>query len=229
MAHSFKDKADRVDLVSGGLFTYPVLMAADILMYDAHIVPVGKDQEQHLEFAKLMARKINNQYGTGKPEERENSILIVPEAQMDENVMTIPGTDGNKMSKSRGNIIDVFAPKGKLKKQVMGIVTDSTPLEEPKNPDTCNVFAIYKTMANAEQIEAMRQNYLAGGYGFGHAKKELLNLIMERFEKEREKFNYYMDNLAEIDAKLEEGEKKAREVASTVLNRVRGKIGYRAK
>jgi len=194
LAHSFKDKADRMELVSGGIFTYPVLMAADILMYDAEIVPVGKDQLQHLEFARVMARKINNQFGEGKMDDRTNSILIEPASRTDERVMIVPGTDGNKMSKSRGNIIDIFESKGKLKKQVMGIVTESTPLEEPKNPDTCHVFAIYSLLADEEQITQMRANYEGGGYGFGHAKKELLNLILSKFEKERETFNHYMEN-----------------------------------
>lgn len=229
LAHSFKDKADRLDMVSGGLFYYPVLMAADILLYDAEIVPVGKDQAQHLEFARMMAQKINHQYGSGKMEDRANSILIEPASQMDEAVMIVPGTDGSKMSKSRGNIIDVFETKGKLKKQVMSIVTDSTPLEDPKNPDTCHVFAIYKLLASPEEVEAMRQNYLGGGYGYGHAKKELLNLILTRFEKERERFDYYMANLPELDAKLAEGEAKARKIAKGVLNRVREKIGYLPK
>lgn len=229
LAHSFKDKADRLEMVSGGLFYYPVLMAADILLYDADIVPVGKDQAQHLEFARVMASKINTTYGEGKMEDRANSILIEPASKMDESVMIVPGTDGNKMSKSRGNIIDIFESKGKLKKQVMGILTDSTPLEEPKNPDSCHVFAIYKLLASPEEVEQMRKNYLGGGYGYGHAKKELLNLILTRFEKERERFNYYMENLPELDAKLAEGEAKARKVAHEVLNRVREKIGYLPK
>ncbi len=229
LAHSFKDKADRLDQVNGGLFYYPVLMAADILLYDAEIVPVGKDQAQHLEFARMMAQKINNQYGEGKPEDRVNSLLIEPASRMDESVMIVPGVDGHKMSKSRGNIIDIFESKGKLKKQVMSILTDSTPLEDPKDPDSCHVFAIYKLLASAEEIAEMRKNYLAGGYGYGHAKKELLNLILTRFEKERESFDYYMANLHEIDAKLAEGEVKARKVAKQVLNRVREKIGYLAK
>ena len=223
LAHSFKDKADRMDMVSGGLFNYPILMAADILLYDAEIVPVGKDQKQHLEYTRMLAQKINNEYGGRK----ENSILIVPDAQIDEAVMVVPGTDGEKMSKSRDNTINIFVSDKQLKKQVMGIVTDSTPLEEPKDPDTCNVYALYALLANPSQIAEMRQNYQGGNYGYGHAKKALLELIKERFAKERETFNFYMENPDKLDEKLAEGAEKARKVAKEVLNRIRPKLGYR--
>jgi tryptophanyl-tRNA synthetase len=225
LAHSFKDKADRVASVNAGLFTYPVLMAADILLYDAEIVPVGKDQKQHLEFTRDLATKINNQYGGGE----ENSILILPESKIDDQVKTVPGTDGNKMSKSRGNIIDIFQPKGKLKKQVMGIVTDSTPLEEPKDPGSCNVFALYRLLAAEGDVAEMRANYQAGGYGYGHAKKALLNLILTRFEKERELFDFYTQNPDKLDTILAEGAAKARSVAHPVLNRVRQAMGYQPR
>lgn len=220
LAHSFKDKADRMDLVSGGLFTYPVLMAADILLYDAEIVPVGKDQKQHLEFTRDMAESVNHTYG--------EDTLVLPEAQIDEKVMIIPGIDGQKMSKSRDNTIVLFQSNKKLRKQVMKIVTDSTPLEEPKNPDTCNVFRLYALLANAEQIAEMRQNYLGGNYGYGHAKTALYELILERFASERERYDYFMENRQEVEDRLAEGAQKARSVAIKTLERVRGKLGYQS-
>ncbi|GIL23840.1 MAG: tryptophan--tRNA ligase [Bacteroidota bacterium] len=216
-AHSFKDKADRLADVNAGLFTYPVLMTADIILYNADFVPVGKDQRQHLEIARDIASGFNNLYG---------ETFVLPEARIEESVMTIPGTDGQKMSKSYNNIIDIFLPEKELKKQIMSIVTDSTPMEEPKNPDTDNVFAIYKLVATPSQTEALRQKYLAGNFGYGHAKQELLSLILEKYSKEREVFNYYMNNLPELNRKLEQSEAKAREIAQSVLARVRSKLGY---
>ena len=216
LAHSFKDKADRLEDVNAGLFTYPMLMAADILLYDAEIVPVGKDQLQHLEMARDVGARFNNQMG---------EIFVLPQAELQENTKYVPGIDGHKMSKSRGNIINIFLPEKQLKKQVMAIETDSTPLEEPKNPDTCKVFAIYSLLANETQIAEMRAKYLAGNYGYGHAKKELLNLILENFKTEREKFEYYMNNLSELDAKLQEGAEKTRKIASETLKRVRLSLG----
>lgn len=221
LAHSFKDKADRLDLVSGGLFTYPVLMAADILLYDAHIVPVGKDQKQHLEFTRDMAEAMQRAY-------EAEDLFVLPEARIDEQIMTIPGTDGEKMSKSRDNTLVLFQADKPLKKQVMGIVTDSTPLEAPKDPDACNVFALYRLLASPEETEQMRANYLGGNYGYGHAKKALLELIKTRFKAERERYNGYMNNLDELDRVLAGGAEKAREVASQVLSRVRKAIGYKA-
>lgn len=216
-AHSFKDKADRLADVNAGLFTYPVLMTADIILYNADFVPVGKDQRQHLEMARDIASGFNNLYG---------ETFVLPEARIEESVMTIPGTDGQKMSKSYNNIIDIFLPEKELKKQIMSIVTDSTPMEQPKNPDTDNVFAIYKLVATPPQTEALRQKYLAGNFGYGHAKQELLSLILEKYSKEREVFNYYMNNLPELNRKLEQSEAKAREIARSVLARVRDKLGY---
>lgn len=216
-AHSFKDKADRLADVNAGLFTYPVLMTADIILYNADFVPVGKDQRQHLEMARDIASVFNNLYG---------ETFVIPEARIEESVMTIPGTDGQKMSKSYNNIIDIFLPEKELKKQIMSIVTDSTPMEQPKNPDTDNVFAIYKLVATPPQTEALRQKYLAGNFGYGHAKQELLSLILEKYSKEREVFNYYMNNLPELNRKLEQSEAKAREIARSVLARVRDKLGY---
>ncbi len=216
-AHSFKDKSDRLSEVNAGLFNYPVLMTADIILYDANIVPVGKDQRQHLEIARDIATSFNNQFG---------ETFVVPEAQISEEVMTIPGTDGQKMSKSYGNIIDIFLPEKELKKQVMSIVTDSTPLESPKDPDKDNVFAIYKLIASPDQTLALRQKYLAGNFGYGHAKQELLGLLVDTFKKERETFQHLMSNPAELNSILEEGEVKAREMASRTLERVRKKLGF---
>lgn len=216
-AHSFKDKSDRLSDVNGGLFIYPVLMAADILMYDANFVPVGKDQQQHLEITRDIASAFNTRYG---------ETFVVPEAKIDKTVMVIPGTDGNKMSKSYNNTIDIFLPKKQLRKKIMSIVTDSTPLEEPKNPDTCNVFALYKLLADEDQIAEMRKNYEKGNYGYGHAKQALFELIIDQMAKEREIFDYYMDNTAELIKKLEEGEAKAREIGLEVLARVKEKIGF---
>lgn len=216
LAHSFKDKADRLEDVNAGLFMYPILMAADILLYDAEIVPVGKDQLQHLEISRDVGARFNNQMG---------EVFVLPQAELQKDTKYVPGTDGNKMSKSRGNIINIFLPEKQLKKQVMSIETDSTPLEEPKNPDTCKVFAIYSLLANETQISEMRAKYLGGNYGYGHAKTELLNLILENFKTEREKFNYYLNNLDVLDAKLKEGAEKTRKIAAATLKRVRESLG----
>ncbi|MEL6672418.1 MAG: tryptophan--tRNA ligase [Bacteroidota bacterium] len=218
LAHSFKDKADNMDKVNAGVFTYPILMAADILLYDSEIVPVGKDQKQHLEYTRRVAETVNRTYG-------EDS-LVVPEVKIDEQVMVVPGTDGRKMSKSYGNTIVLFQSDKKLRKQIMGIETDSTPLEEPKNPDTDNVFALYKLLASTEQIAEMRKNYEGGGYGYGHAKLALFELIKEKFSEERERYTYYQENREEVDKKLKEGAEKAREIAHKTLKRVRQKMGY---
>ncbi len=217
-AHSFKDKSDKLSDVNAGLFDYPVLMAADIILYDADIVPVGKDQKQHLEMTRDIANKVNLEY--------DQDVFVLPEPLIDENVMTIPGTDGQKMSKSYGNVIDIFLPKNQLKKQVMGIVTDSTPLEDPKDPDACNVFALYQLLATDEQVAEMRQNYLGGNYGFGHAKKALLELILEEFAKERAKFDELIAKPDEIYEALAKGAEKAKGVADATLARVRTVMGY---
>lgn len=217
LAHSFKDKADRLQDVNVGLFTYPMLMAADILLYDAEIVPVGKDQLQHLEITRDVAEKFNRQMG---------EVFVLPSAELREETKYVPGTDGNKMSKSRGNLINIFLPEKALKKQIMSIETDSTPLEEPKNPDTCKVFAIYQLIATEEQISELRAKYLAGNFGYGHAKTELLNLILEKYKTEREKFSYYMNNIPELEAKLQEGAEKTRRIAKKTLDRVRKSLGF---
>jgi tryptophanyl-tRNA synthetase len=216
-AHSFKDKSEKLADVNAGLFTYPVLMTADIILYDANFVPVGKDQKQHLEMARDIASAFNNTYG---------ETFVLPEAKIEEHVMTIPGTDGQKMSKSYGNTIDIFLGEKQLRKEVMSIVTDSTPMEAPKNPETDNVFSIYSLLATNEQRENLRAKYLAGNYGYGHAKQELFELILDKYAKERESFNYYMNNLDGLESKLKQGETKASEIANTVLARVRKKLGF---
>jgi tryptophanyl-tRNA synthetase len=216
-AHSFKDKSNRLSDVNAGLFTYPVLMAADILMYDAHFVPVGKDQLQHLEMTRDIATSFNHQYG---------DTFIVPEAKIQEEVMIVPGTDGQKMSKSYNNFINIFLSEKELKKVVMGIVTDAKTLEEPKDPDTCNVFALYKLLANTTQTEVMRKNYTDGNYGYGHAKTALYELILERFNVAREKYFELMNNPALLEAELARGAARARKINQPVLKRVREKLGY---
>jgi tryptophanyl-tRNA synthetase len=217
LAHSFKDKADRLDDVNAGLFFYPMLMAADILLYDATIVPVGKDQLQHIEITRDVASRFNHQMG---------ETFVIPEAKTSEETMYVPGTDGQKMSKSRNNFINIFVDDNALRKQIMGIETDSTPLEAPKNPDTCNVFALYKLLGSTEEIIDLRAKYEAGNYGYGHAKQALYDLIVVKFASEREKYNYYINNLEAVDKLLLEGAAKARKVAQGVLTRVREKLGY---
>jgi len=217
-AHSFKDKSDRLADVNAGLFTYPVLMTSDILLYDAHYVPVGKDQKQHVEMARDIASTFNNTYG---------ETFVVPEAKIEENVMTVPGTDGQKMSKSYGNYIDLFLPEKELRKQVMSIVTDSTPMEAPKDPDKDNVFALYQLLASSEETLTMRSKYRAGNYGYGHAKQELFELMVGRFSKEREAFDFFMGNQDELEKKLITGEERARVVALKVIERVRKVLGFR--
>lgn len=216
-AHSFKDKSDRLSDVNAGLFDYPVLMAADILLYDAHFVPVGKDQVQHLEMTRDIATAFNNKMG---------ETFVVPEVKTDERVMIVPGTDGQKMSKSYNNFIDIFLPEKELKKQVMGIVTDSTPMEEPKNPDTCNVFALYKLVASQEQTEELRKKYLAGNFGYGHAKNEFLQVLLNKYSTQREKYHHYMQHTGELEKALSVGEEKARIVAQKKLKLVREKLGF---
>ena len=219
LAHSFKDKADRLDDVNAGLFSYPMLMAADILLYDANFVPVGKDQLQHIEITRDVASRFNHSMG---------ETFVIPEAKIQEETMYIPGTDGQKMSKSRGNIINIFLDDKQLRKQIMTIETDSTPLESAKNPDTCKIFGIYKLLANENQLQEMRLQYENKNqdFGYGHAKQLLFELILENFKTEREKYNYYINNLSEVDALLKIGAEKAGLIANGVLERVREKLGF---
>jgi len=217
LAHSFKDKQDRLEDVNGGLFSYPILMAADIVLYDAEIVPVGKDQLQHLEMTRDVAARFNTKMG---------ETFVLPSEKIQEDNKLIPGTDGEKMSKSRDNTINIFLPEKQLRKQVMSIETDSKALEEPKDPTTCHVFALYQLLATESQLAEMNANYLNGGYGYGHAKQALFELILEKFQTERERFDYLMNHKNELDEVLALGAEKARIVAKKVLQRVRTKLGY---
>ena len=217
LAHSFKDKSNDLKDVNVGLFTYPMLMAADILLYDANYVPVGKDQLQHLEITRDVAIKFNNKHG---------ETFVIPEAKVNESTKYVTGTNGEKMSKSKGNIIDIFLPKKQLKKQIMSIQTDSTPLDEPKEFQNCNVFKIFKLIADENQINEMKNKYQSGGYGYGHAKTDLLNLILKKYKDNRSKFDYLMSNKKEIDLILSEGAKKAEITAKQVIKRVKTKLGF---
>jgi len=216
-AHSFKDKSNKLSDINAGLFTYPVLMAADILLYDANIVPVGKDQMQHLEITRDIAGAFNHKY--------PNTFLI-PETRVDERVMIVPGTDGQKMSKSYNNFIDIFLSDKKLRKQIMGIKTDSTPMEDKKDAEICNIYKIYKLLSTDKQAAALSAKYAGGNFGYGHAKQELFELICEKYRTEREKFNHLMENKDIIDEALENGAAKASIIAKEVLQRVRKNIGY---
>ncbi|MDA9101493.1 tryptophan--tRNA ligase [bacterium] len=217
LAHSFKDKSDRLSDVNAGIFTYPMLMAADILLYDAEQVPVGKDQQQHLEMTRDVASRFNNIYG---------ETFVLPTAKVNKETQLICGTNGEKMSKSKGNIIDIFLPEKTLKKQIMGIQTDSTSIDKPKDYENCNVFKLYSLIADQNSIDSLKENYLSGGFGYGHAKTELFNYILTKFSKERDSFNHYMSNKEELDKVLKTGAVKANQVAQEVLNRVREKLGY---
>ena len=217
LAHSFKDKSNDLKDVNVGLFTYPMLMAADILLYDANYVPVGKDQLQHLEITRDVAIKFNNKHG---------ETFVIPEAKVNESTKYVTGTNGEKMSKSKGNIIDIFVAEKQLKKQIMSIQTDSTPIEEPKEFQNCNVFKIFKLIADENQINEMKNKYKSGGYGYGHAKKDLFNLIIEKYKDNRSKFDYLMSNKKEIDLILSEGAKKAEITAKQVIKRVKTKLGF---
>ncbi len=217
LAHSFKDKANQLEDVNAGLFTYPMLMAADILIYDAEVVPVGKDQLQHLEMTRDVAARFNHQMG---------ETFVLPKAKIQENTQYIIGTDGQKMSKSKNNIINIFLPDKALRKQIMGIQTDSKSLEEPKDPESCNVFKLYALLGDEAQIEDLRQQYLTGGMGYGHAKQALFEMMVEKFKVEREKFSYYQDHPQEVEVALAKGAVKASKIADEVLLRVRRKLGF---
>lgn len=202
--------------INAGLFTYPVLMAADILLFGTHIVPVGLDQQQHLEITRDIALTFNRNYG---------DVLTVPEAVIRKEVMTIPGIDGRKMSKSYNNVIPIFAPSNQVRKPVMHIVTDSKLPEDPKDPDECNVFAIYQHFADADAVAAKRERYLNGGLAYGEMKKELFALLETTFSAQRDRYNNLMDNTDELDRILKDGVEKARDIAGPILAKVRKAVG----
>ena len=217
LAHSFKDKSDNLKDVNAGLFSYPMLMAADILIYDANIVPVGKDQLQHLEITRDVAARFNNQMG---------ETLVIPEPKLQEESKYVIGTDGEKMSKSKGNTIDIFLSDEKLKKQIMKIQTQSLSIEDKKNPNECSVYNIYSLIASKEKKEILKTRYTTGGLGYGEAKEILFNEILERFQKERDLYNTYHSNKSKVESVLQDGAKKARKQAQIVLKRVRSKVGF---
>ena len=214
--HSYKDKIAKGLFPNTGLLTYPILMAADILIYDSDVVPVGKDQKQHLEIARDIAMKFNQQYGV--------EFFKLPEPLIMENLAVVPGTDGQKMSKSYGNTINMFAPKNVLKKQVMSIVTDSAELEAPKNPDN-NISQIYKLFVSEEKYQEMRAKFMAGGYGYGHAKKELLEAILEYFKDARARREELEKNPEYIEEVLRKGALKAREIARKKITEAKQIVG----
>ena len=218
LAHSFKDKSDRLEDVNSGLFAYPMLMASDILLYDANFVPVGKDQLQHLEMTRDVASRINHKHG---------EIFVLPEPILQQDAQLILGTDGEKMSKSRNNTIDVFDTENAIKKLInKNIITDNTPLEEPKDPNSATVYQLYKLLASDEESKTMSDKLKAGGYGWGHAKKELLEKVVSSFSEERAKFEHYQNNPKEVEEVLMEGAQKAKKVAKATLERVRISLGY---
>ena len=217
LAHSFKDKSESLSDINAGLFAYPLLMAADILIYDAEFVPVGKDQLQHLEMTRDVASRFNNLM---------DNTFVLPSPILQEDSQCVPGVDGNKMSKSKNNTINIFLPEKKLKKQIMSIATDSKTIEDHKIPYNCTIFNLYSLLASPEKINLLKNNYLAGGMGYGTAKELLYDLILEKFKVERNRFEYYNSNPEEVNIALVKGAEKARKIANEVLLRVRHKIGY---
>ena len=215
--HSYKDKTAKGIAANHALFAYPVLMASDILIYQSNIVPVGRDQKQHVEVTRDIAIKFNNEFG---------EVFTIPEPSIQSDMAVISGTDGQKMSKSYGNTIELFASPKETKNTIMKkIVTDSTPLEDPKNPENCNVFALYKLFANDEQLTEMEANYRGGNYGYGHAKKALLSIFNETFAPFREKREELANNLDYVDEILHKGAEKARATATTTLDKARTAVG----
>jgi tryptophanyl-tRNA synthetase len=217
--HSFKDKTARGIEASAGLFNYPALMAADILLYDSDVVPVGKDQKQHLEMTRDIAQRVNNRFDT--------EIFKLPDASIEENTATVPGTDGQKMSKSYGNTIEIFLPQKKMRKSIMKLKTDSTPVEEPKDPEGSLIIDLYKLVATPEEVEAMTADFRKGGNGYGHYKQELFEKIWEHFEPMRERREKILAEKNYVDDVLEAGANRAREVAGEIMDRVRTAVGLR--
>ena len=217
LAHSFKDKSDNLKDVNSGLFSYPMLMSADILLYDADIVPVGKDQLQHLEMTRDVASRFNNLMG---------ETFIIPEAKIQDDTKYITGTDGEKMSKSKNNIVDIFVDDKKLRKQIMKIETQSLAVEDPKNPEDCNVFKLFEVVAPENDVQLLKSKYLKGGVGYGEAKELLFNTILQRFSENREKYFELLENKDQVEALLLTGAQKARKQAQKVLKRVRTRVGF---
>ena len=217
LAHSFKDKSKNLKDVNSGLFTYPMLMSADILIYDADIVPVGKDQLQHLEITRDIASRFNNLMG---------ETFIIPKAEIQNDTKYIYGTNGEKMSKSKNNIIDIFVDNKKLKKQIMKIETKSLSIKDPKNPHECNVFKLFEVIAPKNEVELLKNQYLKGGIGYGEAKELLYDNILKRFINNREKYFELLENEEEVETLLLNGATKARKQAQKVLKRVRTRVGF---
>lgn len=215
-AHSYKDKVAKGLPSSHGLFSYPVLMAADILLFDTQIVPVGKDQIQHVEIARDIALKVNNEWG---------EIFTLPEARVSENVAVVPGTDGAKMSKSYQNTIDIFVDEKLRKKQISSIVTDSTSLEEPKNWQDCNIFKIAKLFLSKEKQEELKGRYERGGEGYGHFKAYLNELVETYFKEAQENYENYLKEPKKLEEILEFGASKARKIAQAKIQKIYDKIG----
>ena len=215
-AHAFKDAVAKGREVNIGLYTYPILMAADILAFDSHVVPVGKDQKQHVEMARDMAQRFNHLFG---------DTLVIPEPKIREDMATVPGLDGQKMSKSYNNTIEIFLPPKKLRKKIMSIVTDSKGVDDPKDPDACNVFRLYKLFATAEQQAELASQYRAGGLGYGHAKQALFEVVDAQIDASRDRYNHLKANPDEIRAVLEDGANRARITARSTLDRVRSASG----
>ena len=217
LAHSFKDKSDNLKDVNSGLFSYPMLMSADILLYDADIVPVGKDQLQHLEMTRDVASRFNNLMG---------ETFIIPKAEIQDDTKYITGTDGEKMSKSKNNIVDIFVDDKKLRKQIMKIETQSLAVEDPKNPEDCNVFKLFEVVAPENDVQLLKSKYLKGGVGYGEAKELLFNTILQRFSENREEYFKLLENQDQVEALLLTGAQKARKQAQKVLKRVRTRVGF---
>lgn len=219
LAHSFKDKSSKLENINAGLFYYPVIMCADILLYDANIVPVGKDQKQHIEFTKEVAKRFNHHY--------KEDIFTIPEAKIDNQVMTIPGIDGRKMSKSYNNYIDIFDSEKSLNKKIKSIVTESIELGEPLNPETCNVFRLFKLLANTTEISEMKSDYLNGNIGYGSAKQRLFELIITKYKSSRKRYNQLITEQDNLERILSSSEEKVKEKSKKILNQVRLVTGFK--
>jgi tryptophanyl-tRNA synthetase len=221
LAHSYKDKIARGAAAAAGLFTYPVLMAADILIYDSDIVPVGKDQKQHLEITRDIATRINETFGS----KRVAQVLKLPEARIQPQTEVVPGIDGQKMSKSYGNTIDIFGDEKEMRKRVMSIVTDSTPVEAPKNPETSTIVQLYGLVASKEEVEEMREQFRKGGRGYGDFKKQLFEKLWQYFGPMRKRRDEILQQPDYIEGILAQGAERANSIAQGVMKRVRQAVG----